>query len=1066
MSFRVAEGRRSKLRFLIDTGAHISICKESSLQPGVKYDSSDKVTIKGISTATLQTLGSLDLQLETEDMYTVHKFQIVSDCIAIPFDAILGRDFWDAKKAKLDFENRVIQMGTLEVMFDEHGAEMRMYITLPPRSETLVEVPTSCDANLLGVIAKEELLPGVYMAETLTKSVNGRCVVSILNTLDTGVSMQTPEVQLEPYEAGWEENVRSAIEDNDELRRIKLLSQRLRLDHLSTGDREAILDVCNQYHDIFYLPGDKLSCTQTIEHSIPTPTIDKTRGINVRQYRIPDILKSEVDKQTDQMLREGIITHSMSPWNSPIIMVPKKMDASGKQKWRMVVDYRNLNQVTIGDSFPLPLITDIVDSLGSAKFFSTLDCAMGYYQIPLNPEDQPKTAFSTHRGHFHYRRMPMGLKGAPATFQRLMNYIMSGIQGVRALIYLDDIIVYGTTAQEHNDRLTEVFDRLRQHHLKLHVDKCEFLRDCVTYLGYVISKDGLLPDETKVVAVRNFPTPQTRKELKGFLGLTGYYRRFIADYSKIAKPLFYLTKKGVSYEWKEPQEVAFNKLKELLTNAPLLQYPNFSKPFILCTDASATAVGAILSQGNIGNDKPVAYASKALTKAELAYSVIEKEFYAIVWACTHFRPYLYGRPFLIITDHQPLSWISSVKNPSSRLLKWRLRLEEFDYQIMYRRGMLNSGPDALSRVQVTLPTGKDTEVPKELSQEQKYAILREAHATPLGAHMGMNRTYHKLKLYTDWPGMKKDVEEYIQKCESCQKNKITQVTTKLPLQLTTTPDTIMQKVNIDVVGPINVSANQNRCILTMQDDLTKYLVAVPMQDQTAETIARHFVENLVLIYGCPQILLSDCGANFLSELFKNICKLLHVQKINTTAVHPMTNGSLERTHRVLVEFIRHFVNQDQTNWDEWVKYAVFAYNTTPHSATGFTPFELMFGRIANLPGYLQKPPECVNYNLDSYVQELKQRLQHSYAIAKERLETAKRKSKDYYDKQIHIPKFQVGDLVLLQHESPRKNRSRKLGPSWIGPYTIRDIKGVNVTLQLRRGKQTTVHANRLKPFFV
>lgn len=208
MSFRAAESRRSKLRFLIDTGAHISICKESSLQPGVNYDSFDKVIIKVLSKATLQTLGSMDLQLETEDMYTVHKFQVVSDCIAIPFDAFLGRAFWNAKRAKLDFENTVIQMGNSEVTFDDrvdtHGAEMRMYIIIPPRSETLVEVPTSCYTNLSGVITKEELLPGVYMAETLTRSVNGPCVVSILNTLDTEGNMQTPEVQLEPYEAGWE----------------------------------------------------------------------------------------------------------------------------------------------------------------------------------------------------------------------------------------------------------------------------------------------------------------------------------------------------------------------------------------------------------------------------------------------------------------------------------------------------------------------------------------------------------------------------------------------------------------------------------------------------------------------------------------------------------------------------------------------------------------------------------------------------------------------------------------------------------------------------------------------
>jgi len=470
---------------------------------------------------------------------------------------------------------------------------------------------------------------------------------------------------------------------------------------------------------VFYLPVDKLIFTTAAEHAIPTPAIDSTRGINSKSYRIPEVNRKEVRRQTDQMLRDGIIEPSTSPWNSPIFAIPKKEDASGKKKRRIVVDFRKLNEVTVGDSFPLPVISEILDRLGNYKYFSIIDCASGFLQVPVRSEDQAKTAFSTREGHFQYKRMPFGLKGAPATFQRLMTTVLSGIPGIKCLVYLDDVVVFGENLSMHNETLRGVFSRMRKHNLKLQPDKCEFLRREISYLGHVIGQAGVKPDEKRVKAVRDYPEPRTTRELKGFLGLAGYYRKFIPNFSKIAKPLTELLKKDVPYTWNEKIETAFVTLKSLLTTEPLLQYPDFTRLFVLTTDASNAA---------------------------------------IVWGCKYFRQYLYGGKLSIqvVTDHRPLTWIFSVKDPSSRLLRWRLKLEEYEYEVKYKKGSSNTNADALSRIHVTENCTDGQDDKSELNREEKLAIFREMHDSPLGGHLGMNRTYERMKLFITWPGMNKN----------------------------------------------------------------------------------------------------------------------------------------------------------------------------------------------------------------------------------------------------------------------------------------------------------------------
>ena len=304
-----------------------------------------------------------------------------------------------------------------------------------------------------------------------------------------------------------------------------------------------------------------------------------------------------------------------------------------------------------------------------------------------------------------------------------MSTVLSGMQGLKCLVYLDDIIVYDETLQIHNGKLREVFARLRMHNLELQPDKCEFLRKEVTYSGHKLTTHGLLPDSEKEKAVSKFPTPTNTRELKQYLGLCGYYRIFIPNFSNISKPPTELLKKNTPFEWNQRTDDAFVTLKELLTTEPLLEYPDFTRPFVLTTDASNEALGAILSQGPIGQDLPIAYASRTLNNAERNHSTTEKELLAILWACKEYRQYLYRRKFTIVTDHKPLTWVFNVKDPSSRLLRWRLKLEEYDYQVIYKPGVRNTNADALSRITMTRIShvAKDN---SEISKEERRKFCR------------------------------------------------------------------------------------------------------------------------------------------------------------------------------------------------------------------------------------------------------------------------------------------------------------------------------------------------------
>lgn len=466
--------------------------------------------------------------------------------------------------------------------------------------------------------------------------------------------------------------------------------------HLNNEEKNALSNILEEYESIFPKTNEPLSHTSAIKHEIKTT--DEI-PIYSKSYRYPECYKEEISNQVNKLLSENIIRESYSPWSSPVWMVPKKLDNSGKKKYRMVIDYRKLNAKTIDDKFPIPNITDVLDKLGKNIYFTILDLASGFHQIEMDENSISKTAFNTDKGHFEFCRVPFGLKNAPATFQRLMNHVLRDYINKICLVYLDDIIILGTSLKEHIENIRKIFKRLKQYNLKIQIDKSEFLRKEVAYLGHIVSQDGIKPNPTKIEAVKNYPIPKTQKEIKSYLGLLGYYRKFIPDFSKLTKPLTKCLKKGNKININDKEYIeSFEHSKEILTNAPLLQYPDFSKQFILSTDASDFAIGAILSQNVNGQDLPIAYASRTLNNHEINYSTTEKELLGIVWATKYFRPYLYGVKFVIRTDHQPLTWLMNLKDPSSKLMRWKIKLDEYSFDIEYKKGKFNTNADALSRI--------------------------------------------------------------------------------------------------------------------------------------------------------------------------------------------------------------------------------------------------------------------------------------------------------------------------------------------------------------------------------
>jgi len=693
--------------------------------------------LKGAGGSPIRELGKASFRfvlgpLEIEEEAIVAE---IEDEVLLGYD-ILGKN--DIGPADILLSKNVIVLGGHEIPCIKKRRSQRNRkvvvaddVVIPGLSETVVGVYVERDEDDDRDLASSYIVEPtddfsmrykLMMASTLVDVNRGpTCKIRIMNPFDEAVDLRQSaeiavaekigEVVTVVTEAEDEGNVssgqavrrldvkaRANSEDIEELEKNgrNQLPEHLKELHANSTagksdyQKRVVAGLLLKYKDSFSKDEWDLGLTNLAEHPINTGDAAPVRQ---RPRRVPLAYANEEKKAIEDLLKKGVIQKSTSNWSSPIVLVKKKSGAI-----RPCIDYRRVNALVKQDGFPLPRVQDCLDAVSGSAFFSSLDLTSGYFQIPLKKEDVPKSAFCCKFGHFEMTRMPFGLNNASSTFQRTMELALQGLQWEICLVYIDDIIVYAETFEEHMARVDEVLGRVKQAGLKLRPDKCHLLQPEVTFLGHVVSKDGVGPDPTNVAKILGWPRPETPKQVKQFVATASYYRRFVKNFAKSARPLVELTKKGKEFIWSEESQTAFELLKAALVSPEVMGYPlNEGGTFYLDVDASGTGIGGVLAQLQEGRERVISYASRALSKAERNYCITELELLAVVFFMQYFRQYLLGRKFVVRTDHQALIWLFSLKEPNGKIARWLEILASYDFIIEYRSGSKQSHCDGLSR---------------------------------------------------------------------------------------------------------------------------------------------------------------------------------------------------------------------------------------------------------------------------------------------------------------------------------------------------------------------------------
>ena len=823
-----------------------------------------------------------------------------------------------------------------------------------------------------------------------------------------------------------------------------------------------------------------------VTHHITTvgpPTFSKPRRLAPERYRL-------AKEEFETLMKQGIIRPSSSNWSSALHIVAKKDGGI-----RPCGDYRSVNSRTVMDRYPIPNIQEFSSQLSDSKIFSKIDLVKAFHQIPVHPDDIPKTAITTPFGMYEYVRMPFGLKNAAQTFQRFIDEVLRGLPFCFA--YIDDLLIASKDENSHLQHMKEVFTRLQNYGIQINVEKSMFGVYSVDFLGHTVSSTGITPLQAKCLAVQQFPKPSTQRQLKEYLGMINYYNRFIPNCSDLLQPLYSMlkpSKKGQSIKltWTQEAEKAFLNSKNILINGTTLSFPVSEAETSISTDASNIGTGAVLQQFIDSAWKPIAFFSQKFNNAESKYSTFDRELLAIYKAIKRFRYFIEGRKFHVYTDHKPLTttFANNKNSYSPRQFRHIDYISQFSTDIRYIKGSENLTADALSRNIATISSSnidyvaiaKDQEIDEELQklkmnsslqlkmisipgseiqlyadistnnirpyipEKYRYQIFQQMHNL---SHPGIRASQKLISSKFIWSNINKDIRNWTRNCLKCQSSKINRHT-KSPVGKFPPTSSRFEHVHVDLVGPFP-SSNGYRYIFTCVDRFTRWPEAIPIKDIDTETVAKAFIETWISRYGVPVSITSDRGSQFESTLFSKILSVLGIQRFRTASYHPQANGLVERFHRQLKSSLIATI-KDRNEWTTSLPIVLLGIRTSLKTDIGHSSAELLYGSTLRLPGeFLDSTSYSNTTDINDFAKQLQQYMSQ---LRPTEPRTSQARS------------FVSQELSSCTHVFLRVDTIRKsLQAPYEGPYEVIRRTRKNFTIN-RNGTTTNVSIDRVKPAYI
>lgn len=1189
---------------LVDTGAAYSLCSERVIPPDTVI-SPTSIRLKGVTGTPLQVIGQISVPIKFGNTQKPIQLVVVKE---LNHQMILGRDFMSTTGCQINFKNLTLSVDDEDMPLIKashkpikHALVASSMHSVKPNTVALIKCklvrrnPKRSKEHVQSYISTTGIVHPKAIKITSSSgfynSNRGSLHVLVCNETDKDVvfhrnsKIGTFETVSEDFVNNINHCLRAHAHRRDNMSKqstvnsvdrehtlnherwsgnhINRLFELLKLDdlntHLTAEQVEQVKLLVREFKDIFSEGENDIGCTDMMEQTI---VLDTQVPIRAKYRNIPLAHRQAAEKEVKRLLDLGVIQYSESPYHSPSFL-QRKPDGS----FRILTDFRLLNSHVVRSYQSVPSVEMMSSCWKGCKFYSKMDFIKGFYQCKLDPKSRKYTATCIPGvAFFEYCKTPLGLSSSPGFFQSLVQRMMEGLKFSEVVAYLDDLLSGSPTFEGMLSNLRLIFERILISKMLLSPKKVELFKTKLNFLGVTLSEAGVSVCADKLDAVCKMLPPKSAKGIKSFLGMTGFFRKFIKNYAKIAAPLTRLLKKEATFVWGEEQQTAWEALKHALTVAPTLIHPDVNKQFTLMTDSSSYAIGSILCQRNDKGDlQPVAFASKVLTDAEQKWSIVQKELFSLKYFCEKFKTYLLNQKFEAIVDNAALLHLDSFKHSDNkRLWRWFETLQNYDFTVTLHPSKANpsDGPSRLVRkddpglsylperaeVSVNLVSnitperdgkiineaselvpwsdnsilsaqqsdttiksviswielGRRPESSRDLSPDEKTYFnsfdrlslingllhrtwdnttdknvvnllcipqslqdrtIALCHDVPMSGHYGKNKTVSKLTSRFYFPKLRHKVELYIDNCNTCLKKAKNRKTPKAPLKpfVASYPNDVVQIDIVESLPPVN----GYHAILTIIDRFTMYAEAIPLRSTTVDVVARAVLNHYISRHGIPTAIHSDRGGSVhTADLIQALYKLMGIEKTVTTAYRPQSNGGVERFNGTLKGLLWSYCQENPRNWLACLDQVLFAYRTTVHSSTGYSPFFLRYGTHPRLPVDViagTNPPNLENKAQNKYARDLYYKLHDVYAYVRKHLNAKQLSMKKQFDRSSHTVHFKIGEFVYVWKPAPAGCNHRKFYDHYKGPFKILSkMTEYTYKIDLGNNKCDVVHMEKLR----